>query len=194
MPTFIDAFGEFRSLRDWSRDPRCSVSLMTLEKRVKSGWPPEEAIISGSDSPADRLRQKIAAFGESKSLNEWELDERSHASAMVIRTRLKNGWAAEIAISTPEPEEAKSPRKVRTYHGKTIPEWLSDPRCTVSRFTLERNLRSHMPIEEALTFRKRRRSGGKPTRNPIEKQLGTEVDMAVDRQKGPSLVAAGRRA
>lgn len=40
----ILAFGETKSLRSWSTDPRCSVSLSTLARRIAKGVPAEEAM------------------------------------------------------------------------------------------------------------------------------------------------------
>lgn len=44
------AFGETKILVEWSEDPRCKVCLTTLQSRLKSGWPVEEAIASGKTS------------------------------------------------------------------------------------------------------------------------------------------------
>lgn len=38
------AFGEAKSLRSWSADPRCSVSLSTLARRIAKGVPAEKAM------------------------------------------------------------------------------------------------------------------------------------------------------
>jgi len=41
----MKAFGEERTIAEWSRDPRCRVSYKVLEDRLqKLGWPPEVAI------------------------------------------------------------------------------------------------------------------------------------------------------
>lgn len=40
----LTAFGETKCLREWSRDPRCSISDSALWDRVVSGWPHESAI------------------------------------------------------------------------------------------------------------------------------------------------------
>lgn len=43
--TRIDAFGEQKTLAEWSRDNRCNVSQRQLTKRITLlGWSPEEAI------------------------------------------------------------------------------------------------------------------------------------------------------
>ena len=40
----IQAFGEEKSISDWSRDDRAAVSGLTIAARVQRGWAPEEAI------------------------------------------------------------------------------------------------------------------------------------------------------
>ena len=158
MPTFLTAFGECKTLLEWAHDSRCVVSLATLLSRVRDQWQPERALTETSNSPADRWRQPIDAFGDSRSLLEWERDERARASAQLILSRLRHGWKPEEAITTPAPTVARraEPRNLKTYFGKTLTEWVKDPRCHVSRYTLERNFRAHLPLEQALVFRRRK--------------------------------------
>jgi hypothetical protein len=160
MPTFLTAFGETKTLLDWTRDPRCSVTLATLLKRTREQWNSEEALTAPSNSPADRWKTPIYAFGEPKTLREWEQDERAKALAPLILKRLRQGWSPEEAIATLAPESplVRRSQTQRLYHGKTLNELMRDPQCKVSRYTLERNLRAHMPLEEALVFRKRQKS------------------------------------
>ena len=40
----ITAWGETKLLKRWSEDPRCSVSYISIRKRIKKGWTPERAI------------------------------------------------------------------------------------------------------------------------------------------------------
>jgi hypothetical protein len=139
--------------------------MVTLTKRIKDGWLHEQAIVTPSSSAVDRWRQPVEAFGELKSIEQWEQDPRAVVNAVTILTRIRNGWNPEQALIAP----AATPRAVgrpvaRLYQGKSIAEWLQDPRCQVSRFTLERNLRAHMPLEEALVFKKRRSSPPPPSR------------------------------
>lgn len=72
----ITAFGETKCSAAWSRDPRCSVSPITLRKRVEVGWPPETAVTAPlrfrfKENPGGRnKRPKLShwsAEGESKS-------------------------------------------------------------------------------------------------------------------------------
>lgn len=40
-----EAFGEIKTLTEWSKDSRCVVAYGTLRRRIdKFGWPPEEAL------------------------------------------------------------------------------------------------------------------------------------------------------
>jgi len=44
IKTKVLAFGETKSLRSWSADPRCNVSLATLARRIAKGVPAEKAM------------------------------------------------------------------------------------------------------------------------------------------------------
>jgi|SRR5579862_6694583 len=180
MPTFLTAFGECKTLLEWTRDPRCIVSLATLVNRLRDGWEPERALTEPSNSPADRWRQPIIAFGLSQSLLEWERDPRAQASAQLILSRLRKGWRPEEAISTAAPASVDKPQRPppKLYHGKSLNEWIKDPRCQVSRYTLERNLRAHMPLEQALVYRKRRRA---PAEVPVRVESVSQALKLMDK-------------
>lgn len=47
----LTAFGECKTLAEWSRDPMCSVSYDTLHKRVYRGLPVEASILAGAEAP-----------------------------------------------------------------------------------------------------------------------------------------------
>lgn len=53
---FVSAWGETKSLKDWSEDRRCAVCYATLHCRIKAGVGPEEAI---SASAAPRWRNNM---------------------------------------------------------------------------------------------------------------------------------------
>lgn len=40
----LTAFGETKTLSEWSEDPRCMVTYTTLKRRSHAGWSPERAI------------------------------------------------------------------------------------------------------------------------------------------------------
>ena len=41
---FLEAFGERKTMPEWSQDKRCSVSQRCIYGRIRIGWPPEKAI------------------------------------------------------------------------------------------------------------------------------------------------------
>ncbi len=40
----IEAFGESKNMKDWSKDQRCTVKYTTFRKRLVEGWNPESAM------------------------------------------------------------------------------------------------------------------------------------------------------
>ncbi len=54
------AFGETKTLGQWTRDARCVVSPNTLRKRLAEGWCPEDALITPAwlSDPATITRQE----------------------------------------------------------------------------------------------------------------------------------------
>jgi len=100
----VHAFGESKSVADWARDERASVSREAISFRLRMGWSPELAITLGSRDVViarDRAPHQIEAFGEVKSLYAWAKDSRAQVSKRAIRERLKRGYSPEQAISEP---------------------------------------------------------------------------------------------
>jgi hypothetical protein len=55
---FVTAWGETKTVTDWSRDPRCMVGYAAFEKRVRLGWKPETALTHPSErKQSDRGRK-----------------------------------------------------------------------------------------------------------------------------------------
>lgn len=48
-----------------------------------------------------RSSRRISAFGESKTLAEWETDPRCSVSQYALFARINRGWNEHIAVSTP---------------------------------------------------------------------------------------------
>jgi hypothetical protein len=40
----ITAFGETKIVTDWMKDPRCKIGRFAVDRRLKKGWTPEEAL------------------------------------------------------------------------------------------------------------------------------------------------------
>lgn len=42
----LDIDGETKTVSEWSRDPRCSVTMFTIYKRLDRGWSPKDAVLT----------------------------------------------------------------------------------------------------------------------------------------------------
>lgn len=115
-----------------------------------------------------RAARMLKAFGETKSMSDWADDSRCAVPYYALRTRINRGWSAEKAITTPPNKpgvwhsERISPTKGTgmsvTAFGETKPlvQWVEDPRCAVSYFTLHsRIFRRSWDAEEAISSPKR---------------------------------------
>lgn len=116
----VEAFGERKTILEWSRDPRCQVTLRELRHRIDRGVSPEAAISDASTVNRRQAKNLIEAFGETKSAAAWAKDPRAHTSALTIAARVQRGWSAEEAIVTP-------------VHGKARPERVRIPRPPKAR-------------------------------------------------------------
>ncbi len=94
-PRPMTAFGESKTVVEWSRDPRCEVSLGGLRERLRTGLALETAL--RREKRGIRFAS-LEAFGEIKSLADWQRDERCHVSLSCLRSRLDNGQSLEDAL------------------------------------------------------------------------------------------------
>lgn len=66
----------------------------------------------------------LTAFGETKTLTEWSIDNRCSVNSGVISKRIRNGYSIEDAITTPSRREnlicIEIARQVRKLHNKGI--------------------------------------------------------------------------
>lgn len=104
----LTAFGETKTVAEWTRDNRCSISKHALADRVHSGiWEVVEAITTPSNGKKLELSRnskssvKIKAFGEEKSIIGWSEDERCKIGYSGLKARIQKGWSAEKALITP---------------------------------------------------------------------------------------------
>jgi DNA-binding CsgD family transcriptional regulator len=98
----------------------------------------------------------VTAFNESKGPTEWSRDKRCAVSLPGLLRRLRRGWDAESAISTPaEHSTGPRPRHFVTAFGvtKSVTEWTKDHRCKVTLVTLLRRLNKKMAPEDAIATR-----------------------------------------
>lgn len=94
----IRAFGEEKTLVEWSRDERCKVSRECLYERLSNGWNPQKAI---TKKPG-RRNILFKAFGEEKTAKQWSEDSRCAVHVKTLRYRLYTlRWNTERALRTP---------------------------------------------------------------------------------------------
>lgn len=104
--TWITAFKENKTLSQWVEDKRCVVEKGTLQKRLRLGWDPEEAIsakpLSKRHYKPKKGIKKYKAFGESKTLFQWAQDDRCKPSYKMLWQRVEiHGWGIKEAITKP---------------------------------------------------------------------------------------------
>ncbi|MBS1712776.1 MAG: hypothetical protein JST30_00415 [Armatimonadetes bacterium] len=152
----LTAWGETKTLREWSLDPRCTVRLSMIELRLSRGWPPEDVLDARWHRPEGRKNGRlVTAFGETKCLSDWARDERCTVSVCRLRDRLEEGMDPERAVTKPVPPGTKgrSGRRLSAFgESKTIAEWSRDPRCSVSTSTIRSRIKKGLSTHEAVSL------------------------------------------
>ncbi len=98
-----EAFGEKKTLIDWSKDPRCLVSYENMITRLQKKWDFEKVISRPKTKPNEKNIVFIEAWTERKSSTDWLSDPRCMIKDRDILTyRIRNGWTSEEAISIPK--------------------------------------------------------------------------------------------
>ncbi len=158
-PLLVKAFGQEKTIREWSEDRRCSVGVQGIRNRLRSGWPAEKAI------SAPKTETLYFAFGESKTLGGWYADPRCQPSMRNLLRRIEMGWDFESCLTTPEVKLARSkPRKepqdrlpngheecfIAFCQTKSLHAWAADERCVIRYDQLRERLRAGWALEDAL--------------------------------------------
>ena len=159
----VEAFGERKTLLEWSRDSRCVVKYGTLAHRIAQDWDPEQALtrpVEHRERQYTKPAKLIEAFGETKSVTEWADDPRTVVVANVFLRRIQHGWSSEASLTTPvSATRGKRDGNAMQFEAfgelKTLREWSQDERCQVSEMTLRKNLQADMPMEEAFKYRRK---------------------------------------
>ena len=91
--------GDTKTLAEWARDPRNAVSPAAFLQRIANGWTLEDALY------VTQLRisqpSAITAFNETRTVHAWAKDPRCQVSRQTLQSRLRAGWDAEAALTTP---------------------------------------------------------------------------------------------
>ena len=77
----IKALGEVKGASEWVRDPRCRVSLSSLQERLERGWPPEEAVTAPRGArPSRRVRPPAPRRRSTPARIDWDEVRKLYAA------------------------------------------------------------------------------------------------------------------
>ena len=79
------------------------------------GYSPENCKFStrAENMRNTRRKQELTAFGETKVLAEWAEDSRCAVDRVTLYNRVKRGWEAAEAITTPSSRHPAGPRRMK---------------------------------------------------------------------------------
>lgn len=144
--TYLTAFGETKTIAEWTRDERCVVKEpTTLSSRVRNAGMDDLTAITtplGANVPQPIM---LTYQGETKDLRAWLQDERcAPRTRSALLGRIERGWSAEKVLTHPVKNMGPKRSKLEvTAWGetKTVTEWVEDKRCKVDAATLYRRLK-----------------------------------------------------
>lgn len=142
---YITAFGETKTLKEWSEDTRCKISRKLLWSVYKSGTlSPEECI---TYDPKD-IRTFINTHDGEKALLDIYKDLDFEISMSALRSRIKNGTSDPFRLKS-----MKNTKLTAFNETKTIKDWILDDRCVVKSSAIRKRLKEFpdMPHEIILT-------------------------------------------
>jgi len=138
---YITAWGETKSLLEWTQDPRCNVrSKMALMSRIRRlGLQGEEALTFTSKLRAPTPSFLITAYGVTKTWREWGMDPRCKRSIASLRGIVRRvnrqgkvettNW--EMVLKGKDHDNRKHDMITAWGETKSIWEWIDDERVTV---------------------------------------------------------------
>lgn len=177
----ITAFGETKSINAWARDERCSVSPMTILRRLRKGTDPEIAItylnkafikkrrkrgrrapkLLGLRSLWKEIFAESHGWGNFKEFHFWLVEQGYKPGKRVVRHDKWKRWSP-LNCKIVDRHEAFFYECLGGWsqylwkawgESKTITEWLQDKRCRCNcREILEERLRRGWNVKYALTL------------------------------------------
>lgn len=148
---FVTAWGETKTVSQWSRDDRCKTSRRDLHERISNNrLSPEDAISLPAGALMLARLRLITAWSETKTLTEWSKDDRCVVKLGVIVSRIdRSGMSPEKAIGSPV--GSVKPLHPAWGESKTALGWSKDDRCAVNYHTILRRLANGTPPEDAIS-------------------------------------------
>lgn len=99
----LTAFGETKTIVEWSEDPRCTVCYIALAARVRSGGDPERIITTPSGSYHKTRKVPVyEAYGQKKPMREWVAQYGVKRTTIEARVRVQ-GRTFEEALAMGPP-------------------------------------------------------------------------------------------
>lgn len=140
---YLTAFGETKSMTDWTRDPRCPVKkVSTLSARVNvHGMREQEAIeLPVGANVHDPL--KLTYDGDTKTIKEWLEDPRCVVQLRsTLLSRIQKGWDTERILTEPLRQVKPRTKNIKAFgESKSLKDWAKDKRCKVDLETLRQRL------------------------------------------------------
>lgn len=154
------AWGEEKTLVEWSKDERCVVSYDVLRSRFSDlGWGLVKALTTPPSGPSTHWGSQLyEAFGEAKTMSDWVEDARCVVARSHVTARLSKGWAFEQALSTPTTRERSDEPYEAWGESKGLAEWARDRRCVVGYYTLKQRVtRNKWDLKRAMQTPARRK-------------------------------------
>ncbi|KZM70269.1 hypothetical protein [Nocardia terpenica] len=95
-PRLFTHEGRTLTLRGWAEQSGIKYNTLVI-RTTRSRMTLAQALAKGPDGPNFRL--EVTAFGETKSVSRWAVDDRANCGAVTLRKRLRDGWDPEQAIT-----------------------------------------------------------------------------------------------
>lgn len=164
------AFGETKSVGEWSRDPRAVASYGAILYRLEDGWDAERAITTPQKryyhdtprgvKPGDVFGNLVVESIESRKTHPWGVFKCRCGNTVqrqldYIRGRTNRGFVPDCGCSKSEfnVNDGRRYRLITAFgETKNLAQWTRDPRCSASYITvLSRMDKLRWDVEKAIT-------------------------------------------
>lgn len=139
---FIEAWGERKTIGQWSSDPRCACSKGVLYDRLRKG-----VFSSTEEAIATEPNQQVFldAWGEVKNIAEWSRDERCLVPKSTLEYRIRKGMDPEVAMTQ---KQLRMEDLTKKKYGVNLVKVAKE--VGIGRSTLQYRMSKGMTLEEAI--------------------------------------------